>query len=126
LKAFCVDCFLDRIAQEVVRRIFVRCYCPGSSPGAVLARKFVHVKIAGEGAQPVRSLRFKNVDAHGDLISDAARLKAGNVLNGYDAKHEPPLNHLFVAVTENRYSLKNKSFAEPPTLFSRWSWLFRR
>jgi hypothetical protein len=56
LKAFCVDCFLDRIARQVVGRSFVRCYCPGSSPGTVLARKFVHVGVAGESAQPVRSL----------------------------------------------------------------------
>jgi hypothetical protein len=33
----------------------------------VLTRKFVHVRVAGEGAQPVRSLRFENVDAHGYL-----------------------------------------------------------
>ena len=67
LKAFCVDCFLDRIAREVVGRSFVRRYCPGSGPGTVLARKFVHIRVAGEGAQPVRSLRFKNVDAHDAL-----------------------------------------------------------
>ena len=41
-----------------------------------------------------------------------------------DEKHEPPLNRPFAVVTENRDSLKNKSFAEPPTLFSRRSWLF--
>jgi small subunit ribosomal protein S21 len=82
LKAFCVDCFLDRIARQVVGRSFVRCYCSGSSPGTVLARKLADVRVAGEGAQPVRSLRFENVDAHGDLISrylDAASSKAGNV-----------------------------------------------
>src|SRR5215470_17135485 len=69
LKAFCVDCFLDRIAREVVGRSIVGCYCPGRSPGTVLTRKFVHVRVAGERAQPVPSLRFENVDAHGALIS---------------------------------------------------------
>jgi small subunit ribosomal protein S21 len=41
MKAFCVDCFLDRIARQVVRRSFVRCYCPGSSPGTVLVRSLL-------------------------------------------------------------------------------------
>jgi hypothetical protein len=119
LKAFCVDCFLDRIARQVVGRSFVRCYCPGSSPGTVLARKFVHVRVAGESAQPVRSLRFENVDAHGDLISrKRSEFEGRQCVNVYQriggAKRQSFLNRSFIVVTENRDGLKDESSTEPP------------
>ena len=45
----------------------------------MLVRKFVYIRVAGEGAQPVRSLRFENVYAHGVThlkLPHAARSKS--------------------------------------------------
>src|SRR5215470_4757923 len=86
LKAFRMDCFLDRIARQVVGGSVVWGYSPGSSPGTVLARKFVHIRVTREGAQPVRRLRFENVDAHDALYLrclDAASFTGGRCYNRY-------------------------------------------
>src|SRR5882672_6818131 len=102
LKAFRIDCFLDRVARQVVGRSIVRRYGPGSSPGAVLVRKFVHIGVACKGAQPVRGLRFENVNAHGApwlKLPNAARFKGQQYPNRSPAprqidgaKYEPRLN----------------------------------
>jgi hypothetical protein len=90
-----------------------------------LTREFVHIRVACESAQPVRSLRFENVDAHGAPISryeNSATLKGRQCANGYqrrqidDAEHGPLLNRPLVVVTENRDSIKYKSAPEPPIL----------
>ena len=86
LKALCVYCFLDRVAREVEGRRIVRRYCPGNSPRTVLAWKLVHVRVAGEGAQPVRSLRFENVDAHGYLTVRKCSEFKGQCVNGYQRR----------------------------------------
>src|SRR5262249_25318915 len=70
LKSLGIDCFLDRIAREIVRRLSLWCDNPSNGPGTMLRREFAAARIAGEGVQFLSRLGLENVDAHGLSLSD--------------------------------------------------------
>jgi hypothetical protein len=94
LKTLAIDCFLDRIAREVMGRNPVRADHAGNSPGTVVRREFAPHWVAGKGAQRLPCLGLEDIEAHGlAFLRSTSGLRAAD-----DARHRA------AAITSHRVS----------------------
>ena len=69
LKPLGIDCFLDRIAGEVIGRSAVWPDRAGGGPGTMVLRKSAAREVAREGPQILPRFRLENVNPHGLTLS---------------------------------------------------------
>src|SRR5207237_2675721 len=69
LKSLGLDCSLDRIAREIMRRSLFRTDGASGGPRTMLLWKSAAREVASEGLQTFPRLRLENVNSHGSILS---------------------------------------------------------
>jgi len=93
LKSFGVDCLLDRVARELMRRGLLRPDGASGGPRTQLLWKPAAREIAREGLQTFPRLRFENIKPHDSTLSavnDGYVCVAGNAAGAARASSAQP------------------------------------